>query len=161
MKVISKCLSLTFLYYTDVCQLDLGTLTVIFTPTTRTWRLHQILFRPCLIERAQPEGIDHPTWEDLCNAHASSSLLSGANSRHWQLNSSIRLTSVVLPLSCKITTLHNRSHVVSNWNNYFLSKVSSKLLMTAEIGSQPSCDKCSSTYYRTIVPLSQYIPDLN
>ena len=155
MKVISNCLWLTFLYYTDVCQLDIGTLTVIFTPTTWTWRLHQILFRPCLIERAQPEGIDHPTWEDLCNAHASSSLLSGANSRHWHLNSSIRLTSTVLPLSCKITTLPNRSYIVSIWDNYFLSKGSSKPLMTARIDPQPSCDRCSNAYHRTVVSLTQ------
>ena len=113
-----------------------------------------MLFRSRLIERAQPEGINHPTWEDLCNTHASSSPLSGTNSRHPQLNSSIRLTLTVLPLSCKVTTLHIKPYVASNWSNYFHSKVFSKLLMTATIGSQPSCEKKrSSTYYGTFVSL--------
>ena len=42
------------------------------------------------------------------------------------------------PLSCEITIPHIKSYVVSNWSNYFLSKVLSKLLLTAKNWSEPS-----------------------
>ena len=155
MKAFSECLSLTFLNYTIICQLDFRTPTATFTLTNRSRTSLSMLFRSRLIEQAQPKGVDHPTWGDLCNTHASSSPLSGTNSRHPQLNSSIRQTLTVLPLSCKVTNLHIKPYVASNWSNYFHSKVFSKLLMTATIGSQPSCEKKkrSSTYYGTFVSL--------
>ena len=112
MDALSECLSLTFLNYTIIYQLDLKTPTATFTLTIKGPTSLSMLYRFRLIERAQPEGINHPTWEDLCSTHASSSLLYGANSRHPQFNSPIRLTLTV-PLYRVILLIHTLNHTLS------------------------------------------------
>ena len=130
--------SLTFLNYTIIYQLDLRTPTVTFTFTFKSPTSLSMLYRFRLIERAQPEGINHPTWEDLCSTHASSSLLSGADFRHPQLNSPIRLTLTV-PLYRVILLIHTLNHTLSlTGATISFLRFLSKLLMTAKIGPQPS-----------------------
>ena len=107
----SEYLSLTFLNYTIIYQLDLRTPTVTITFTFKSPTSLSMPYRSRLIERAQPEGINHPTWEDLCSTHASSSLLYGANSRHPQFNSPIRLTLTV-PLYRAILPIHTLTHTL-------------------------------------------------
>ena len=112
MDALSECLSLTFLNYTIIYQLDLKTPTATFTLTIKGLTSLSMLYQFRLIKRAQPEGINHPTWEDLCSTHASSSLLSGADSRHPQLNSPIRPILTMLPYRVRLL-FHTLNHMLS------------------------------------------------